>query len=143
MSDEFRIIPWQVKAAGTDVPPEQVQAAINDLAFQVTIALNDLDSGATPSGPAGGDLGGTYPNPTVVAVHATSGTLDGVVIGGTTPAAGHFTTLSTTTPIPVGSGGTGAATFGAAMLTWFNSLPTTLPGSAGVLWNNGGTLAQS
>lgn len=33
--------------------------------------------------------------------------------------------------------------FGASMLVWFNSLPTTLPGSAGVLWNNGGTLAQS
>jgi hypothetical protein len=33
--------------------------------------------------------------------------------------------------------------FGAAMLAWFNSLPTTLPAQAGVLWNNGGTLAQS
>jgi len=33
--------------------------------------------------------------------------------------------------------------FGVLMLAWFNSLPTTLPGSAGVLWNNGGTLAQS
>lgn len=33
--------------------------------------------------------------------------------------------------------------FGAAMLAWFNSLPTTLPATAGVLWNNGGTLAQS
>jgi len=31
----------------------------------------------------------------------------------------------------------------AAMLVWFNSLPTTLPGTAGVLWNNNGTLAQS
>jgi hypothetical protein len=35
------------------------------------------------------------------------------------------------------------ASFGAAMLVWFNSLPTSLPGTAGVLWNNGGTLAQS
>jgi hypothetical protein len=33
--------------------------------------------------------------------------------------------------------------FGAAMLAWFNSLPTTLPANSGVLWNNGGTLAQS
>ena len=33
--------------------------------------------------------------------------------------------------------------FGASMLAWFNSLPTTLPGSPGVLWNNGGTLSQS
>lgn len=33
--------------------------------------------------------------------------------------------------------------FAATMLAWFNSLPTTLPGTPGVLWNNGGTLAQS
>lgn len=32
---------------------------------------------------------------------------------------------------------------GQAMLIWFNSLPTTEPATAGVLWNNGGTLAQS
>lgn len=36
-----------------------------------------------------------------------------------------------------------SSTFGALMLAWFNSLPTTLPGSAGVLWNNGGTLSKS
>ena len=34
------------------------------------------------------------------------GTFDGV-IGGTTPAAGAFTTVSATTAIPIGSGGTG------------------------------------
>jgi hypothetical protein len=33
--------------------------------------------------------------------------------------------------------------FGAAMLAWFNTLPTSLPATSGVLWNNGGTLAQS
>ena len=33
--------------------------------------------------------------------------------------------------------------FGVAMLAWFNTLPTSLPASSGVLWNNGGTLAQS
>lgn len=38
------------------------------------------------------------------------GTIDNAVIGGTTPAAGHFTTLSATTPLPVTSGGTGVAT---------------------------------
>jgi len=29
------------------------------------------------------------------------------------------------------------------MTTWFNALPTSLPATSGVLWNNGGTLAQS
>ena len=33
--------------------------------------------------------------------------------------------------------------FGVAMLAWFLSLPTSLPATPGVLWNNGGTLALS
>jgi hypothetical protein len=33
--------------------------------------------------------------------------------------------------------------FGVAMLAWFLSLPTTLPATSGVLWNDGGTLALS
>lgn len=35
------------------------------------------------------------------------------------------------------------STFGAIMLIWFLSLPTTLPASPNVLWNNGGILALS
>ncbi|MBY4768925.1 hypothetical protein [Burkholderia ambifaria] len=82
MSDAFHITPYQVKAEGKDVPPNEIQTAINSLAFQTTAALNVLGNGASPQ-------------------------------------------------------------FAAAMLAWFNSLPTTLPASSGVLWNNGGTLAQS
>ena len=42
------------------------------------------------------------------------GTIDATAIGGATPAAGAFTTVSATTAIPVGSGGTGASTDSAA-----------------------------
>ncbi|AMU17551.1 hypothetical protein C2U71_11125 [Burkholderia ubonensis] len=75
-------MPYQVKAEGKDVPPNEIQTAINSLANQMTTALNVLGNGASPQ-------------------------------------------------------------FAAAMLAWFNSLPTSLPATSGVLWNNGGTLAQS
>jgi hypothetical protein len=82
MADAFLIVPPFVRAEGKDVPPEQIQLALNSLAQQTTNALNQLANGA-------------------------------------------------------------GAPFAAAMLAWFNSLPKTLPAQSGVLWNNGGTLAQS
>lgn len=33
--------------------------------------------------------------------------------------------------------------FDAEMQTWWGSLPTSLPASSGLFWNNGGTLARS
>lgn len=105
MADQFIITPPVVRAEGKDVPPEQIQAGFNSLARQVQIGLNSVAS--DPSGPASGDLGGTYPAPTVVAVHAVGGTLDGVVIGSVTPSTGAFTTVTASTPLAVTSGGTG------------------------------------
>lgn len=118
MADTFQITPPTIQAAGTDVPPEQIQAGFNSVCRQVQNALNTVSS--DPTGPAGGDLGGTYPNPTVVKLHVTSGTESGVTITGdtidsspigqTTPAAGAFTTLTATTPVAIASGGTGSGT---------------------------------
>ena len=34
MADQFLITPYKVRSAGTDVPPEEVQAGINSLAQQ-------------------------------------------------------------------------------------------------------------
>ncbi|WP_193098011.1 hypothetical protein [Burkholderia sp. Z1] len=46
MSDTFRIVPPMVRAEGKDVPPEQIQAALNALANQCTAAFNILGNGS-------------------------------------------------------------------------------------------------
>ena len=44
---------------------------------------------------------------TIASADINAGNIDGTAIGGATPAAGAFTTVSATTAIPIGSGGTG------------------------------------
>jgi hypothetical protein len=63
---------------------------------------------------------------------ATAGTINNMAIGGTTPAAGAFTTLSATTAIGVASGGTGVTTStgtGSVVLSTSPTLVTPLLGT--------------
>lgn len=55
----------------------------------------------------------------------------------------NTTQLATTAFVNSSITGMSTSTFGSLYLAWFNSLPTTLPASAGVLWNNGGVLSKS
>lgn len=64
----------------------------------------------------------------------------------TSPTAANGTSntqIATTAFVSNAISGMSTSTFGALYLAWFNSLPTTLPASAGVLWNNGGVLSKS
>ncbi len=74
---------------------------------------------------------------------ATAGTINNMAIGGTTPAAGAFTTLSTTTAIDPASGGTGVANNAAATVTSSGNFAytRTLTGATNVTFPTTGTLA--
>lgn len=132
MADEFTLAPPKAQSNGTGVTYESVQNGFNYLTKSFLVFVNTLST-QPPSGAAGGDLSGTYPNPTVAkvnglaagtmanqnanAVAITGGTIDGAVIGGTTPAAATVTSLAATgavnftaNPLGITSGGTGSGT---------------------------------
>ncbi|WP_186211311.1 hypothetical protein [Burkholderia gladioli] len=121
--------------------------AANTVLANVTSATAGVTAFAMPSCSAAGNAL-TYTSGTGFTCATGLASLASPTFTGT-PAAPTATTGTNTTQIAttafVNSSITGmsTSTFGALYLAWFNSLPTTLPASAGVLWNNGGVLSKS
>lgn len=101
-----------VTGATCDIPLNALAVAIQQyLGLTLPIAIASGGTGATTAAQARTNLGlGSIATQNSNSVAVTGGTVDGTIIGGTTPAAGTFSTLSATTPIAVSSGGTGANT---------------------------------
>ncbi|UVS93470.1 hypothetical protein [Burkholderia glumae] len=94
-------------------------------------------------------LAQSYPSPTFnnMTVQGTatinSATFTTTPTAPTVAAGTSNTQLATTAFVGGAVSGITPAVFGPIYSSWFSSLPTSLPASAGVFWNNGGVLSKS
>lgn len=102
-----------VTGATCDIPLNLLAQAIQQyLGLTLPIGVSGGGTGATTAAQARVNLGlGSIATQNSNAVSLTGGSIDGTSIGASTPSTGAFTSLTSSSPISVSSGGTGASTF--------------------------------
>lgn len=95
--------------------------------------------------PAGASISGYLTTASAASTYAplASPALTGTPTAPTATAGTNTTQVATTAFVGSAITGISTSTFGSLYAAWFASLPTTLPVSAGVYWNNGGLLSKS
>jgi hypothetical protein len=123
------------------------QQNMNDQAlFNINIDSGDI-SGVTVSGSLTWSAAQTFNSGTTVIGTAdiNGGNVDGTTIGGSTPAAGTFSTLALTTDLAVAHGGTGASTLGNHWVlvgSGTSAITSVSPSTAGLVLMSNGTSAD-
>lgn len=120
----------------------------NNVSVDVSTNLNGTNAQIDIS-PTG--TGHVHINPTgsgSVEINPTSaGTMNNMAIGGTTPAAGAFTTVTATTPVAVTSGGTGQNSaltqYGVVFASTTGAMATTSAGTPGYVLTSNGSSAPT